>query len=147
MSEVDPVHSSIRLRNQLDELNRLHAFVTQFCLASRLPPADSFALSLALDELVTNVIVYGYDDGAEHEIVVALSMAGDTVVVEMEDDARPFDPTQGTAVDLSADPQHREIGGLGLHFVRRTMDEMVYRRSGGRNHLRMEKRTDPAEAP
>ena len=146
MPEKDPPPRVIRLRNQLGELTRLHAFVEQFCRARGLPSDDSFALSLALDELVTNVIVHGYADGAEHDIQVALSMAGDDVVVEMEDDARPFDPTQPTAVDLTADLQHRKIGGLGLHFVQRAMDEMTYRRTGRHNRLRMTKRIDRGSA-
>lgn len=140
MPEKDPPPSVIRLRNQLEELNRLHPFVAQFCSAGGMPADDAFALSLALDELVTNVIMHGYADRAEHEIQVALSLAGNNVVVEMEDDARPFDPTQPTVVDLAADLQHRQIGGLGLHFVRRAMDEMTYRRTDLHNQLRMRKR-------
>lgn len=140
MPEKDPPPSVIRLRNQLEELNRLHPFVAQFCSAGGLPSDDAFALSLALDELVTNVIEHGYADAGEHEIQVVLSMAGMDVVVEMEDDARPFDPTQPTVVDLAADLPHRQIGGLGLHFVRRAMDEMTYRRTDHHNQLRMRKR-------
>ncbi|MBI1817817.1 MAG: ATP-binding protein [Deltaproteobacteria bacterium] len=144
--ETDPPPRVIRLRNHLEELNRLHPFVAQFCDAGGLPSNDAFALSLALDELVTNVIVHGYGDHAEHEIQVALSMAGGDVVVEMEDDARPFDPTQPTAVDLAADLEHRKVGGLGLHFVQRAMDEMTYRRTGRHNHLRIKKRIDYGSA-
>ena len=48
--------------------------------------------------------------------------------------------TQAPAVDLSLDPEQRRIGGLGLHFVRSTMDEMTYHRRGNRNHLLMKKR-------
>jgi anti-sigma regulatory factor (Ser/Thr protein kinase) len=140
MPERTPSASVIRLRNQLGELNRLHPFVEQFCRAGDLPFDDAFALSLALDELVTNVIVHGYADAAEHEILVAMSLTGDDVVVEMEDDGRPFDPTRETAVDLGAELQHRTIGGLGLHFVQRAMDAMTYRRTDRHNHLRMRKR-------
>ena len=56
MPEKDPPPSVIRLRNRLEELNRLHPFVAQFCSAGSLSSDDAFALSLALDELVTNVI-------------------------------------------------------------------------------------------
>jgi len=146
MPEADPPARVIRLRNQLEELNRLHPFVEQFCDAGGLPSADAFALSLTLDELVTNIIVHGCADGAEHEIQVALSMAGDDIVVEMDDDACPFDPTQAPAVDFAAELQHRPIGGLGLHFVRQAMDAMTYRRADGRNQLRMTKRIAPGRA-
>ena len=132
--------AKIRLSNRLEELDRLHAFVAQFSSTSRLSAEIAFALGLAIEELVTNVILYGYDDAAEHAIAVSLSLDSGTVVVELEDDGRPFDATQTPAVDLSPDPQQRKIGGLGLHFVRSAMDEVTYRRGGNRNHLLMKKR-------
>jgi serine/threonine-protein kinase RsbW len=132
--------AEIRLANRLDELDRLHAFIAQFSSTSRLSAETAFALGLAVEELVTNVILHGYDDGAEHEIAVAMSMDSGAVVVEMEDDGRPFDSTRMPPVDLSPDPRQRKIGGLGLHFVRSTMDEVSYRRDGNRNQLRMKKR-------
>jgi serine/threonine-protein kinase RsbW len=131
--------TEIRLCNRLHELDRLHTLVAQFSSTSRLSTEIAFALSLAIEELVTNVILHGYDDAAEHTIVVALSLDAGAVVVEMEDDGRSFDSTQAPAVDLSLDPQQRRIGGLGLHFVRSTMDEVTYQRRGNRNHLLMKK--------
>jgi serine/threonine-protein kinase RsbW len=132
--------TEIRLRNRLDELDRLHTLVARFSSTTRLSREIAFALSLATEELVTNVILHGYDDAAEHTIVVSLSLEAGAVVVEMEDDGRSFDSTQAPAVDLSLDPQQRRIGGLGLHFVRSTMDEVTYHRRGHRNHLLMKKR-------
>src|SRR5262245_34495390 len=64
----DEARRVIRLRNRLEELDRLHPFVAEFCQDGGVPAEESFALSLALDELVTNVIEHGYADGAEHEI-------------------------------------------------------------------------------
>jgi serine/threonine-protein kinase RsbW len=132
--------AEIRLFNRLGELDRLHTFVARFSSTSRLSTEVAFALGLAIDELVTNVIQHGYDDAAEHVIVVSLWLDAGMVVVELEDDGRSFDSTRAPAIELSPDPQQREIGGLGLHFVRSTMDEVTYRRSGNRNHLLMKKR-------
>jgi anti-sigma regulatory factor (Ser/Thr protein kinase) len=132
--------TEIRLCNRLHELDRLHTLVAQFCFTAGLSTEIAFALNLAIEELVTNVILHGYEDAAEHTIVVALSVEAGTVVVEMEDDGRSFDSAQAPAVDLSLDPQQRRIGGLGLHFVRSTMDEVTYHRRGNRNHLLMKKR-------
>jgi serine/threonine-protein kinase RsbW len=134
--------TDIRLCNRLEELDRLHAFVEQFSSTSGLSTESAFALCLAIEEVVTNVILHGYDDDAEHAIVVSLSVDAGAVVVEMEDDGRSFDSTQAPPVDLSLDPQQRRIGGLGLHFVRTTMDEVAYHRRGNRNHLLMKKRID-----
>ncbi len=136
-------HDRLRLRNQLDELDRLHTFVSNYGEQQQIAAEDSFAITLALDELVTNVIVHGYDDTAEHEILIGLCTDGDSVVVEVEDDARPFDPSQSVAVNLSANLEERAIGGLGLHLVHRTMDQLTYRRADGKNHLQLRKRLSP----
>lgn len=143
MPDAAPQAGVLRLRNQLEELERLQVFVSQYCAARGLSADDTFAITLALDELVTNVILHGYEDQAAHEIQVTLSRDADTVVVDLEDDARPFDPSQPVTVDTSAALQEREIGGLGLHLVQRTMDQLTYRRAAGRNHLRLRKQLAP----
>jgi serine/threonine-protein kinase RsbW len=142
MPSPTPHGTDIRLRNRLDELDRLHTLVAQFSAASGLSTEVAFALSLAIEELVANVILHGYEDAAEHTIVVSLSLEAGAVVVEMEDDGRSFDSTRAPAVDLSVDPLQRRIGGLGLHFVRTTMDEVTYDRRGDRNHTLMKKHLD-----
>jgi len=58
----------------------------------------------------------------------------------VEDDGKPFDPTQAPVVDTSLPLEKKPIGGLGIHLIRRAMDEMSYRRQANRNVLRMVKR-------
>ena len=52
-----------------------------------------------------------------------------------QDDGRPFDPTAQALADTTAGIDQRKIGGLGIHFIRRTMAGMTYRRQGDRNIL------------
>jgi serine/threonine-protein kinase RsbW len=124
---------SVQLRNTLSELDRLRQLVTEFGERHHLPPKVLFALNLALEEVVTNVIFYAYEDEAEHHIFIRLSIWKGEVVAEVEDDGRPFNPLEVPRPDLESPLEERPIGGLGLHLVRNLMDEVQYRRHNDRN--------------
>ena len=130
----------LELRNRLGDLARLERGLARFAVEQGLPPRDLHSLNLALDEIVTNLIEHAYDDEAEHAIRIRLDLAGGELRVEVEDDGRPFDPLAAPAPELGTEPRERPIGGLGLHFVRRSVDALEHRRVGGRNLLHLRKR-------
>ena len=99
----------------------------------------SFRIRLALDELITNSVMYGFPAGGKHEIAISVAIGNDQVAVELSDDGVPFDPLNaGGAPVLAGAAEERPVGGLGLHFVRELIPELSYRRAAGRNllHLR-----------
>lgn len=106
---------------------------------------DISALELALDEILTNQINYGYTDGEAHEILLDVRIEPPRIRVEVSDDGVPFDPTSVSAPDLDAGIEDRQIGGLGMHFVRSLMSEVIYRRSGGWNILSICRPMTPAD--
>lgn len=126
----------IVLRNDLGEADRLAAAVEGFCDDQDVPPRAAYHLNLVLDELMTNIVSYGYDEGAgEREIRIRLQSDIEAVHVEVEDDGRAFNPLEVPAPDLDASLETRPIGGLGVHFLRTLMDDLCYRRENGRNKL------------
>lgn len=131
---------SVTLVNQRSEIERLSRFVDAYGEANDLPPDLTFAMNLALDEVLTNIILHGYDDQREHTILVQLGLVDDTLSAEVEDDGRPFNPMDAPPVDVDAVIEDRPIGGLGIHIVRSTMDVLEYRRQEGRNIFIMRKR-------
>ena len=98
------------------------------------------AADLALEEHLTNILNYAYEDDRSHEIRVRLALEGDSITIEVEDDGRPFDPLQRPEVDTAVGLEAKPIGGLGIHLVRKFMDDVQYRRERDRNILRMRKR-------
>lgn len=134
---------TITLKNDLAELERMSAVVEEFGRRHRLAPTALFDLHLALDEVLTNVVSYGYDDTRQHEIVVRLALPSvdgtPRIEVEVEDDGRPFNPLEAAAPDVNAPVEERPIGGLGIYLVRRVMDDLEYRRQQGKNVLVMRK--------
>ena len=123
--------------NRLDEIERLGRALEGFGAEHGLPPRVVFDSNLALDEVLTNIVSYAYDDDATHEIAVRLRIEDDRLVIEVEDDGRPFDPLAAPEPDLALHAGERPVGGLGLSLVRRLMPELRYERRAGRNVLTM----------
>ena len=99
-----------------------------------------YLVSLAIEELVTNCIKYGYQDSNNHTIDFLLSVSDGTLRLDVIDDGNPFNPLEAPRPDLSLPPEKRPIGGLGLHLLRELADEMNYERKDGTNRLRLTKR-------
>ena len=132
---VSAVETSIL--NKVRDLARMPELVAQLAAAHHLSPDVEFGMNVALDEMLSNIIKYGYTDDAIHEIHVRLSVSGPMVVAEIEDDGQPFDPRDAPAPDVDAPLEERTVGGLGIHIVRNLMAELDYARVAGRNRLVM----------
>src|ERR1700741_4556770 len=96
------------------------------------------ALNVSLDEILNNIISYGYDDTADHDIVVRIELRDGSVEGAVEDDGKAFNPLLVPGPDLAAKP--RQVGGVGLPFVRKLTDHREYARRDGINALRFSKK-------
>lgn len=124
--------------NRIEEIRTIEKFLDEFSEPHDFPPSALFHLHLALEEIFTNIVSYGYDDDTEHEIEIILSKNGQTVTVEIADDGRPFDPLQDAPeMDTKSTLKERRIGGMGIALTKTTMTDLRYRRDEGRNHLTM----------
>jgi anti-sigma regulatory factor (Ser/Thr protein kinase) len=127
----------LRLKNRLENLEILSAWVNQLSSQLCFSAKCTFRLDLVLSEAVTNVIENAYEDGAEHEIEVTLQYDAPLVKVQVCDDGLPFDPTQSEEVQLPKKLEDATEGGLGIHLMRSYTKEFTYQRLGDRNLLTM----------
>jgi anti-anti-sigma factor len=123
--------------NRLDEIERIGREVDVFARRLGLPLGLVFDVNLALDEVLTNIMSYAYDDEETHEIVIRLRVERDRFVVDVEDDGREFDPLSTVEPSFEGPVEERPVGGLGLALVRRLVSELEYDRRGGWNVLTM----------
>lgn len=135
----------VEIDNDIAEIARLSSLIDGFAERHRLPEAVVFHLKLAFDELLTNIISYGFHDGRRHKISASMTFEtdmadGDRLAAEIIDDGIAFDPLSCAAPDLDQPLEDRAIGGLGIHFIRSVMDDVAYHRSQGRNHFKMIKK-------
>lgn len=135
----DPPRTLLTLRNDVAELPRLTRELESFGARNSVPAETLGAINLALEEIVTNVIEYGFDAGV-HDIDIELWLQDGNVHAAVIDDSKPFDPLQTPEPDVSAPLEEREVGGLGVLLVRRLMDRVTYARIGGRNVMTICKR-------
>jgi serine/threonine-protein kinase RsbW len=131
---------TVRLPADLREIERLNRVIRQFGDLHEVPSRVLYAVNLALDEVVTNVVRHGFDDAGGQEIVAHLTAKTGEVVTEVTDGGRAFDPMAVPPPNLEAPLSERTLGGLGIHLIRSLMDGVEYRRENGKNVLTMRKR-------
>ena len=96
-------------------------------------------INIALDELFTNIISYGFRDDLEHLVKIQIMRENCTLTLCVEDDGIPFNPLKAKDIELPCDIEDYKIGGLGLHLVKKLMDQVCYERCEGKNKLTLKK--------
>lgn len=129
----------IEIKNQLTELERLATTIETLGEQWNLPMNFCLSLNLVLEELVTNIIFYGFPQGGEHLIQIEFMLDKTTLQLTVIDDGIAFNPLSKEDPDLNASVEDRAIGGLGIHFVKTIMDSVRYERSNKKNVLIMTK--------
>lgn len=140
-----PIEGALKLviKNELSELKPLNATLGQFLSDHSVPQRASYAVNLAIDELVVNVLRYAYVDNDTHEIEIELAVESDQVILRIVDDGRPFDPRRGPSLDLHA--EDREVGGLGLILVLDMVDVLRYKRVDEKNWVEVRVHLTPED--
>lgn len=133
---------SFKMTNKMNCFKCFQPKVEAFGTANDLPMKVTFHLTLVLDELVTNIIDYGYADFDEHPIDVTISLEGETVTIAIEDDAEPFNilTAPEPELDTPLEDRTKPVGGMGIHLVRNMVDDIKYKREGDRNILLLTKK-------
>jgi len=133
----------VRIANRLDELEKVVRAANAFGAAHGVPEGVLNHLNLVLDEVLNNIVSYGYPNGGAGEIRIRLDRDAATLRAEIEDDGIPFPWPQPKPLDRSIPASERPIGGAGLRFIHGLMDQVAYERIGDRNRLRLTKHIPP----
>ncbi len=126
---------SLRIKNHLAEIPPATELAAAWLLARGVPEHETCFARLAIDEVVSNCVKYGYDDSAEHLIGIEIELDADSLVLAVEDDGHPFNPLEFPEPDTSLPVEERPIGGLGIHLLRKMADRIEYGRTNSRNRL------------
>jgi anti-sigma regulatory factor (Ser/Thr protein kinase) len=128
-------HVAIELKNDLSELTRLTEALEDCGGSDGLSPGAISKVNLALEEIVTNIISYGWEGNGEHRIKVDLRLKDRGLTARIEDDGRPFNPLLRVEPDVTLPLEARVVGGLGLLLVKRLMNHVSYSRLEDKNVL------------
>ena len=133
---------SLKVKSDREELDGITSAVEAFSADEDWSTDLLFRINLVIEELVLNIIDYGYDDN-DHEIELNFNSDANSVTIDITDEGRAFDPlNDAPEPDIDSPLEDRHVGGLGVYLARTMMDELTYRRENSRNHLTLVKRRE-----
>ena len=135
----DNDYRHIVLRNNIKEIGRMSDFIDQLGEELNLSTEVAFNVHLALEEAISNIIMYAFPEGEEHEFTLTVRRVDNSLILKIIDSGKEFDPTQQPDADVTLSLEERPIGGLGIFLIRRIMQKVEYRRVDGKNILTMVK--------
>ncbi|MBN1179146.1 MAG: ATP-binding protein [Anaerolineae bacterium] len=111
---------------RFESLEEIGEFIARFAQEAGFDPNDAYAVQLAVDEACTNIIQYAYGGEDRGDIVCTCEVSDEGLEVELRDKGAPFDPDKVPSPNLDASLEERKVGGLGLYFMRRLMDNVCF---------------------
>jgi anti-sigma regulatory factor (Ser/Thr protein kinase) len=117
----------------LAEIERINTEFKEFADGRGLAAGVSQKVSIVLDDLLNNIISYGYSDDEDHQIDIDVTYTPGRLVIAITDDGMPFNPFDQVGPDTSLSVEERDIGGLGVLLVKELMDEYQYQRHSNSN--------------
>lgn len=124
----------------VENIAAVTAFVDERLEALDCPMKTQLQVDVAIDELFGNIAHYAYDPevGAA---TVRVEVTSDplSVVITFIDNGVPYDPLAKADPDVTLSAEEREIGGLGIYMVKKSMDDISYEYKNGQNILRIKK--------
>lgn len=137
--EKDQNYRRLLLRNDVKELFRISDFLELLWEEWELPIKLMYSINLVLEEAISNIIFYAFEDDLVHLIGLEFRRDGDELSMILIDGGKPFDPTAKDDPDTSLSVEDRPIGGLGIYLIKQLMDKVYYERLNEKNHFVMVK--------
>ncbi|MBR5620003.1 MAG: ATP-binding protein [Clostridia bacterium] len=122
----------------LENLEQATAFVDAFLEARDCPMRTQMQIDLCVEEIFVNIAHYAYQ-GKTGTAEIRLSEADGIVELTFLDSGMPYDPLKKEDPDVTLSAEKRQIGGLGIFLVKKSMDSVSYRFENGQNILTMTK--------
>ena len=133
-------HDHLTLKNEIEEISKLEGFMEAVGEQTGIDVSLITSLNLALEEAVTNVILYAYPEGQEGQADIDVYVNQEELKFVIRDSGTPFDPTAKEDADVTLSLEDRPIGGLGIFMVKQIMDTIEYEYREKQNILILHKK-------
>lgn len=125
----------------VENIETVTDFVNEQLEALACPRKTQMQLDVAIDELFSNIAYYAYKpEIGEATVRVEVTEEPLAVIITFIDNGVPYDPLAKEDPDITLSAEEREIGGLGIYMVKKTMDDITYEYKDGQNILKIKKR-------
>jgi anti-sigma regulatory factor (Ser/Thr protein kinase) len=117
----------LKLEASIDNIAPVTDWVNEILEQSDCPVKIQLQIDVAIDEIVTNIASYAYGaEGGDFSVQAEIRNEPRQLELRFIDSGIPFDPLQKADPDTSLSAEERQIGGLGIYLVKKTMDEVSY---------------------
>ena len=132
---------SISVPAKVESIDKVTEFVDEQLVAAECSMKASVQINVAIDEIFANIAFYAYPEG-EGDVVVQIDIENDPrmAVLTFVDSGIPYNPLEKQDPDVTLSLEERQIGGLGIFIVKKSMDDMIYERKDGQNILTLRKK-------
>lgn len=128
------------IKNRIEEISSLAEKIDAFANGLGMPSGLAMNINLVLEEALSNIIFYAYNDNKKHEIKIKISLNNNLITMEIIDDGVPFNPLENPSPNINLPAKERPVGGLGIFLMSQIMDEMDYARKKKQNVLTLKKK-------
>ncbi|MPN64165.1 hypothetical protein SDC9_211936 [bioreactor metagenome] len=135
MHQNGPGMKKLKLNPTLESMEQITAFVEQELENGGIPMKIIVQMNIAVDEIFSNIARYS---GA-NDVTVGVFVKEGHITLRFADNGRPYDPTEKPDPDTSLSAEERDIGGLGIFMVKKSMDTVEYEYHDGLNILTLTK--------
>lgn len=125
----------MRYQAKIEELDKVLALVEGKLEEAEVSPKITISFLVAVEEIFVNVAHYAYQ-GEEGYVDIDLDISDGKILICFCDEGVAFDPLAKEDPDITATVEEREIGGLGIYMVKKSMDGIEYERVDNKNVLR-----------
>jgi len=134
---------SLTVNASEDKLSEVLEFIDAQLEMGGASPKTQFQIDLAVEELYVNIVHYAYAPDIGN-VIIQFDIAGEPPLAEIQfiDQGKPYNPLENPDPDITLTAEDREIGGLGVLMVKKTMDVAAYRYENKKNIMTIE---DPVE--
>ena len=128
------------LNAEIARMDDVLDFINAELEAHDVPMKTIMQLDIAIEEIFVNIAHYAYNpEIGQASITVEVDDASRSITIRFMDRGKPYDPLSREDPDVTLDVEERQIGGLGIYMVKKSMDEVSYAHEGGQNILTIRK--------
>ena len=128
--------AELTLQASLEKLDEVLAFVEESLEKNECPMKVLMQVQIAVEEIFVNIAHYAYDSELGM-VTIRVEVGGDPlqVIITFIDQGIPYDPLKKEDPDVTLSAEERKIGGLGIFMVKKSMDDVKYEYTDGKNIL------------
>ena len=134
------MEKEIIINSNQNEISRVSQFMEELGLSLNIPPETAMSTSLAIEEIIANIIQYAYPNEQSGEIQLQTQIVAGILTFRITDEGTAIDPFHKSDTKLSLEEQLTK--GLGHFLIHRTMDKVTYQTTDNQNLLTLVKRLD-----